>query len=274
MQALPCPVDRKRVLITSDWHAPFYDKHAFARLLYQIQLRKPHVILLNGDLIDFYPISTHLRHPSRQLSLQHELDCLAWLLRILREVAPRAEIYYLLGNHEQRFLKYLWRDRSELLPLRSLHLSHLLSLKPLKIQLVSEPALMLTKECVVTHGTLSRKRGGYTAHAMLDLFACSGMSGHTHRLARVHRRLPSGQTLTWCETGSLCQLRASYAPYPDWQHGYGWLEFDANGQLAVIDAIPLQESDPVITKQLPAPEPAVMLIPEIDEEIYDARKRT
>jgi predicted MPP superfamily phosphohydrolase len=263
MESIGVSLANKRVLITSDWHAPYYDKSAFARLLYQVQVRKPHIILLNGDLIDFYPISTHLRHPSRQLSIQEEIDCLAWLLMILREVAPRADMFYLLGNHEQRFMKYLWRERSELLPLRSLHVANLLNLTKLKIRLVSEPVLALTRDLVVTHGTLSRKRSGYTAHEMLNMFGSfSGMSGHTHRLARVHRRLPDGRQLTWCETGALCQLRASYAPYPDWQHGYGWIEFDQNENIGYIDAVALQETDPASPKLLPAPEPAILLIPQ------------
>lgn len=260
----------KRALVTSDWHVPFFDRRAFGQFLHVVQTRKPHLIILNGDLVDFYPISTHLRHPARQLSLQDEIDTLRILLQILRETAPRARIVYLLGNHEERFIKYLWRERSELLPLRALTLPSLLGLADLKIELHPFPIWFLLDDCVVTHGNISRKRSGYMAHAMLDRFGfCSGVSGHTHRLACVHRRLPSGQVLTWVEAGALCQLQASYAPCPDWQHGLGWMEFDSRGRLAQLDSVLLQETDKQAEKYLPASEPVVMLTSGLQEVAHE-----
>lgn len=249
-----------RVLVTSDWHVPFFDPEALSRLFYQIQTRKPNWIILNGDLIDFYPISTHLRSPARLLSLQEELDTLVVLLQIVRDLAPRARITYMLGNHEERFIKYLWRDRPELLPLRSLSLPTLLGLNRFRIELHPFPFRYLTDECTVTHGNITRKRSGYTAHGMMELFgAVSGVSGYVHRLARVHKRFPSGKIITWVEGGCACQLQASYAPAPDWQHGFAWIDIGSEPKSLSLEAVLLYAGLLKFKQALPSAEPAVLI---------------
>ena len=230
-----------RALICGDWHAPFYDPPAFRALITVIKERKPQQIVLNGDVIDFYPISTHLRSPRRVMTLQEELDVARALLEVLREVAPTARIFYLYGNHEERFVKYLWRVSPELLSLRSLSLGTLLGLDVLRIERTPSYALLPCADLVVLHGRISRKRSGYTAHAHLEQFGyLNGVSGHTHRLAKVFKRLPTGQTLVWAESGCLCQLTPCFEPYPDWQHGCVWAEWDAEGRLQELEVIPLK----------------------------------
>lgn len=252
-----------RILVTSDWHSPYFDARAFSQMLYACKDRKPDLIVLNGDLIDFYPISHYTRLPTRLMSLQQELDTTIQLLHILRQTCPKAEIVYLWGNHEERLLKFLCHAK-ELFPLRALDLRNLLELERFRIRLHTEPAYFLGETLVITHGTLSRKRGGYTAHAMMERYVgFSGVSGHTHRLAQVHKRLPTGTVLTWIEGGCLCQLQASYDPYPDWQHGIAYVEVDAYGKVKVMEAVPLRLESPALPVDLPAPMPAPMLTQEV-----------
>lgn len=233
--------DSMRALICGDWHAPFYDPSAFRALIALIKERRPNQIILNGDIIDFYPVSTHLRSPRRALTLQEELDSARALLEVLRESAPNARIFYLYGNHEERFVKYLWRASPELLSLRSLSLSALLGLEPLRIERTASYAFMPCPELVVLHGRISRKRSGYTAHAHMEQFGyLNGVNSHTHRLAKVYRRLPTGQTLIWTEAGCVCQLSPCFDPYPDWQHGCVWAEWDKDGKLQELEAVPLK----------------------------------
>ena len=186
--------------------------------------------------------------------LQEELDQAANLIHIMRNYAPQARFYFLLGNHEERLRKFLWRT-PELVSLRALSLDTLLGLTREKIELVETPALFVSHAFTLTHGRYSRKRGGCAAHAELDRYGTSGASGHTHRRACVSRRF-AHQTCTWLELGCVCQLAAEYDPYPDWQHGYGIAELASDGSVGYLNVFPLElKRQPL--PSLPAPERAL-----------------
>jgi len=240
-----------RWFLTSDWHAPFYEPRAFASLLMELHRWQPTHVALVGDIIDFYPLSTHLRSPLRMHQLQEELDQAANLIHIMRNYAPQARFYFLLGNHEERLRKFLWRT-PELVSLRALSLDALLGLSREKIELVDTPALFVSREFTLTHGRYSRKRGGHSAHAELDRYGTSGASGHTHRRAAIARRF-AHKTLTWLELGCVCQLTAEYDPYPDWQHGYGIAEIARDGTVGYLNVFPLVMHQKPLSA-LPAPE--------------------
>ena len=235
-----------RWFLTGDWHAPFYEPRVFTSLLAELHRWKPTHVVLMGDIVDFYPLSKHLRSPARMHQLQEELDQASNLIHIVRNYAPQAKFYFLLGNHEERLRKFLWQT-PELFSLRALSLDALLGLSREKIELVDTPAFFVSREFTLTHGRYSRKRGGYTAHAELERYGTSGASGHTHRRASVSRRL-AHTTLTWVELGCVCQLAAEYDPYPDWQHGYGIAELAKDGTLGFVNVFPLES----VSKPLPA----------------------
>jgi len=251
--------------LTGDWHVPYHDNRALTAMLQALYEEKPTHIGLMGDLIDFYSLSHYLRNPSRIHRLQEDIDRLVLILHIVRNYAPQAKIYYLIGNHEDRLRRFLWRT-PELVSLRALSLPILLNLEREKIELVPEPALFVSSQFVITHGTCVRKRSGYTAHAEIERFGLSGASGHTHRLAFITKRYPK-QLLRWIETGCLCQLSSEYCPYPDWQHGYGIAVLSKSGELLllearllepsrkVLDSLPVAESASLSTHYSPALEP-------------------
>lgn len=246
-----------KILVTGDWHVPYYDKRAFAQMAYAARQFKPDLVILNGDLIDFYPISTHLKDPMRHADLQAELSMLRFLLTQFRKLLSKAKFVYLIGNHEQRLLKHLWTSHSPLYTLESLRLEKLLDLGGLKITLHDQPAYFVSEHFVVTHGDRSRAKSGYTAHAMIERFGMSGVSGHTHRLCEVNRTFPMGRVYTWAEGGCLCKLEAPYAPFPDWQHGFCMVQLDSEGRLVDLKAVRIRSEerfDPEFFKALPAPE--------------------
>lgn len=245
-----------RWILTSDWHVPYYDPRAFTAFLAVVRDYRPTHIALLGDLIDFYMLSSYSKNPQRLSMLQADLDMTVQLLQQLRDTAPQATFYALLGNHELRLQRFLWQtDRAVLAPVRALQFRALFALDSMRIQLIESALFYPTPSVILTHGRVSRRRAGYSAHAELDRYLVSGASGHTHRLARIARRMQA-QTLYWVEIGCLCQLGMEYDPCPDWQHGYGLLETTRHGAVGLLDARPLHPTR--ADRDLPRPVPALI----------------
>lgn len=128
------------------------------------------------------------------------------------------------GNCEriQRYLK----KHPELYSLDALKLPNLLGLDKFNIE-YSDKGIKLGSLKII-HGTIVRKFSGYTARAEMEKNDCSGISGHTHRLAVYYKRTPS-RDLMWAESGCLCDLNPEYINDPSWNQGflYGYVEKDS-----------------------------------------------
>jgi predicted phosphodiesterase len=97
--------DTRRIVVAGDFHAPFQDNEAVAELI-----RREHgadLLILNGDLQDFYAISRFIKY--ERVSVESELAAVDALLGQLSRAFPAVTV--VAGNHDhQRFEKQL-RDR-------------------------------------------------------------------------------------------------------------------------------------------------------------------
>lgn len=88
----------EKVVFLGDVHFPYEDPKALALVDQFLDDFKPDHIYLIGDIVDFYPLSTFDRDPSRLLSLQEEINKATSWMKGLRERNPKAKIYYRDGN--------------------------------------------------------------------------------------------------------------------------------------------------------------------------------
>lgn len=86
------------VLVASDIHIPFQDDKAVNAFITQCKKQKPDVIVLNGDVLDMFLLSRFTKGEGRN-PLEEITECRA-LLKAIREACPKADIYYIIGNHE------------------------------------------------------------------------------------------------------------------------------------------------------------------------------
>src|SRR5512144_2283922 len=100
----------------------------------------PDEIIVGSDGQDFYAVSKYDKNPLRveQTKLQYEIDRWQDNQKDWISAAPRAKRRFLLGNHEDRFQKYLWRH-PELADLRVMKLSSILEFDCMRIP--GEPEL-------------------------------------------------------------------------------------------------------------------------------------
>jgi predicted phosphodiesterase len=93
----------RRVVIASDFHAPFQDNWAVSELIAR-EGGKADTLIVNGDIQDFYSISRFVKY--EQVSMESELAAVDALLGQLSAAFP--EVILVSGNHDHaRFEKQL-----------------------------------------------------------------------------------------------------------------------------------------------------------------------
>ncbi len=214
---------RYDIVSLTDWHVPFHDPKAIEAAFGFVERIQPQVIVTH-ELHDFYALSRFDKDPGRIDSLQGEIDMVTGYLAQLRKLCPDSRILLLQSNHMARLKRYLWRNAPALSSLRSLQLPALLQLQENGVEFMN---YFQHQGVLFKHGTIVRKESGMTARAELAKEGVAGVSGHTHRLGQVYKRLRGG-AYTWIESGCLCQLDPEYIDgTADWQQGFSLVSFQS-----------------------------------------------
>ena len=185
---------------------------------------KPDLRIAGSDGMDFYSISNFDKNPARvKKGLQWEIDAWSAGQREWRDVCANA--FFLIGNHEDRLRRYLWRN-PELFDLEVLRLPSLLRMAELGIHWETDKGeranqeLVVHNRLVIKHGSLTRKHSAYTARGELEAegFSISLLSAHTHRGGSTYQRTRRGVVHAH-ESFCLCSLEPEYLQHPNWQQG-------------------------------------------------------
>ena len=218
-----------KVIFPTDEHVPFQDNYARSVALQIAEDFKPDIRICGSDGIDFYSISRFDKNPLRQkgVSLQSDIDIWKETQREWTSAVPNADPFFIVGNHEDRLRRYLWRH-PELADLELLTLPSLLGLPSLGIPWEKEKGLQANQELnlfdnlIIKHGSLIRKHSAYSAKAALEqeFYSSNVLIGHTHR-GGTHYITNRWGTLFARECFCLCDLNPEYmiGKHPNWQQG-------------------------------------------------------
>ena len=209
-------IKKNDIVVLSDIHIPFEDDDALEAALGVIERHKPSVVVLLGDVLDFFAISSHEKDPARGETLQYEIDAGIMFFRRLRSIVPDARIPYVLGNHEDRLRRWIWKHK-DVASLRALDFDALLETATYGIETIPYADDIVLGDVLFRHG----KACGVTAgRKNLQAAAMSGASGHTHKLSRESITTRAGLH-TWVQTGCLCDLEPDWVNgTANWQHGF------------------------------------------------------
>lgn len=205
-----------QTFVLPDLHCPFHDENAVELTIKIMRYKKPARVVLLGDCVDFYALSTFDKDPSRIKGIIGEVDEFKKILRKIRKAVPDGEIYFVEGNHEARLRKYIWRNAPALHD--AISLDELMGFNEFGVKNMGKQFFL--GGLLYTHGDVISAYSSYTAKREYDKYGCSGLSGHSHRLGKYVRRLKRGIE-SWHETGCLCDLEPDYVDFPNWQHGFG-----------------------------------------------------
>ena len=215
------------VVVLGDIHFPFEDPSALALARVIIKEAKPDIVILNGDVVDFFGISKFPVPPIRRAQFAQEVKYAAKQIRKIREWAPDALWIYNEGNHELRMQLYLWRrapEMSELLCVEDeleLAKSGIIYLKQAQEPQLREdfvaPQVVLGK-LYVLHGHTVRMWGNAVnvARGVFQRLLKPTLIGHWHRkdiyIQTDYEGVPSGAFVHGCLA----------RPRPHWDTGRIW----------------------------------------------------
>lgn len=220
----------QKILLIPDVHIPFEDKRAWNLMMAVARNVKPDRIIVLGDFLDKYCLSTHPKDPDkRHILLKDEID--AGLAR-LDELDALGATHkdFLAGNHEFRLDRYIQDKAPDLFGL--LTTRKLLELDRRGWAYTPYKHFKTIGKLVVTHD--AGKAGlGATADAV-GKFGHSVAHGHTHTFVTVVRGDAMGNKHVGCSFGWLGDPNAANYVHEihkkmNWSHGFGLALMDSKG---------------------------------------------
>jgi predicted phosphodiesterase len=221
-----------KTLLLSDIHLPYHDVEAL-----ECALDHGHDadnVILNGDTVDFYATSRWDTDPNHR-DLAGELQAARQFLMHLRERFPNANIYFKIGNHEERWEKFLWRKAPELCGVPDFKMEKLLRFEDLDIQEIGGRQLTKAGGLWILHGheffnTFDPVNFARTLQVKTGV--CT-IAGHKHKSSQHSVKSMDSNTVACWSVGCLCDLEPDYMPVNQWNLGFAEIthkgkKFDVN----------------------------------------------
>ena len=164
-----------------DMHFPFEDKRFWKLLLKVGMWLKPYGIIIYGDFLDFFAISAHSKNPARWASVECELEAGKVARAELDSLKAKSK-YYLKGNHEYRWERYMW-DHCPPLWKQIPSVESLLEMEEHGWEVIQYKKFGKVGHYRFTHDIGSA--GQYAHFKAANAFQSSNGTGHTHR-AGIH----------------------------------------------------------------------------------------
>jgi predicted phosphodiesterase len=221
-------VSQNRIGIIGDIHFPYYDKVALDLAVKYLIKWKPTCLILNGDIIDCYHLSSFERDP-RQRSFKYELDMLKAFFVELRELFPEARIVYKLGNHEERYEKKILAQVPELIELEYLTFQNLIKARDYGIEIVKNKRLIRAGHLNIAHGHEWRSSFAAPVNPARGFYLkakANILAGHCHRTSEHFEQDVNNKIIGSWSVGCLSELNPHYAPYANYNHGFATVEID------------------------------------------------
>lgn len=166
---------KNKFIVLSDIHFPYQDDKAIKAVYKFLEQHPVDTIILNGDILDFYDVSSFDKDPSRINSLQKEIDMANKFFSQLRK-RHSGRIIFIGGNHDADRLERYLKKHPELYSLNALKIDRILNLNEYGIDFYRDEFRLGSLKII--HGDMVRKFSAYTARGELEKHDTSGISGH------------------------------------------------------------------------------------------------
>lgn len=234
----------------NDTHHPLHDEKAINLVLDILHDVQPEIIVLNGDIADFYSINMHNngeKHPDVQFRLEDEFISVREFLETLREKCPNSKIIYNAGNHEWRLDRFIIQKAKPFWGMMTVEKQLRLS----DLEIIYRPynrALKLDNiELYIQHSPPSYGENGART-SLLKKNGSSWIWGCTHRLQAAHTNLADGTTVSGFFNGWLGSIDATpehsavfefVRGHDFWQKGFSLIAVD--GKHFFVDQILIKD---------------------------------
>jgi predicted phosphodiesterase len=221
------PTGCMRLGVFGDVHIPFHDNTALETMFTKFEEENVDSILINGDLLDFYQLSFHEKDP-RVIHFKDEIEAGKEFLAYLRDRFPGIPIYYITGNHENRFERYLRIKASELLDMDEFRLDVILHVAEYRIEFIPFRSKVVFGDYTIEHGDKIPGAGGVVpARTLLMRLKSNSIVNHFHKSSESSQRvygIGEPTTIKAYSLGCMCDLAPEYMEINEWNHGFAILK--------------------------------------------------
>ena len=219
----------KRVAIFADLHIPYHKIDSLTAAIQFCKKEKPDGLLLNGDVLDFHAISRFQKDP-RKKSFATELSIFKQIFEIF-ENEFKCQIYFKLGNHDERYENFLMQKAGELIGVEEFEFHNIIKARAKGIEVIGEKRVMHLNSLRGIHG--HEYIGGISApvNVARGLYLkgkVSAFQGHSHVSSSHTESDMNGKLVTTWSIGCLCELHPMYLRLNKWNTGFAIVDLDAN----------------------------------------------
>ena len=220
----------KRALLLYDVHAPYHDEEALELAVQHGIDSECDCVILVGDFMDFYACSFWEKDP-RHRDFAGELTTGREMLKSLRDAFPGKQIIYKLGNHEERYERWMISKAPELLGVEDFQIKKLLRLDELNIRVMDYRAPIKLGKLNIIHGHEFGKSMTNPVNPSRGLFLkgkSNSICGHYHQSSSHNEKTIEQKIIGSWSSGCLCDMHPDYAPMNNWNHGFIEVEVDGD----------------------------------------------
>lgn len=219
----PVNIICEKALVLADLHAPYHDKAALEVALDYGDAEGVDTVVLLGDVADFYSVSFWEKDP-RKRDFNRDKDVTIAILNAIRTRFPTAKIIYKIGNHEERYDRYMKVKAPELFGVAEFDLKTILRLDELNIQLIGDRRILKIAKLNLIHGHEFGRTISSPVNPARGLFLkgkehCIG--AHYHQTSH-HAENTIGDDFIGCwSVGCICDMHPDWLPINKWNLGFG-----------------------------------------------------
>jgi predicted phosphodiesterase len=208
------PKQCDNILVLADLHIPYSHAPSINKAFKYGLDKEVNTIILLGDVLDNHHISKYQSDPSKR-NQKFEFDTCKAFLVSLRKTFPNALIYWLKGNHDVRYERWLLNKAPEIFGDPYYLLEERLKLNEEKVVLVSDKVPVIAGKLTFHHGhymfgAYGPINPGVSLH---NKVGTDMMVGHLHRHVQ-HQHLNLSGKLNYYILGCLSEigLNVDYNP--------------------------------------------------------------
>ena len=228
------PKKLKNVGILNDIHIPYHSLTSLEEALNYFVIKNVDGIFLNGDILDCYMLSKYQPDP-RYRKFGEEILAFRQLIKELKTITKN--IFYKLGNHEERYERVMIQRAPEFLGIPEFEFENVLGCKELGVEVIKDQRIVYIGQLPAIHGhEIGMKYASVNPARTLFLKTLkSSICGHLHRTSNHNEQSLDGKIISTWSVGHLGDPHPKYRRINNWTHGVARVEKDESGDFEVIN---------------------------------------
>lgn len=227
------PKQYKKALIINDVHSKFHDRKAIEVAVNHGAKRDCDIVIINGDLFDFYQFSRFDKNNRIRAEFYSEREWVQDFLLLLQKTFGK--VVFKKGNHDIRREQLIQKLSADVPEMQGLEdLSDYIMFDGSTVEVVEDYDIIEFGKLNLIHGHEYQGGGGmHVAYNRLNKAMDNVISGHSHVTQSSMKKTVTGKFYGSWAVGCLCSLSPRYNPQNNWNHGFAIVERDSTGDFIV-----------------------------------------